>query len=433
MSNILYDLNDQSTSINKDFDLAIKSLHKTKRKAELDKKTFDKAKETLSNAKVSQKKAVNANEDDKKHFKLMRRYGDVLHLVEKLLGLIPSNLSNMSTEELEEKLKELLNSRKNNKQQMMFMFYQNLISDLLTNLISIETKYLNKEISSSQAREYVQESKKQIKEYSKQSPESLKPTLKDASDLVRLYENNYNAENNANFGLPGPNLISTELNQRHRETFEHLNKKTTSMISEIGSLSKDISQFEPQVDLSSIITQIGQTESLISKEDWDLKAVESSISTLETTTSGLIDKQVDKNHQKEKIEGNIKSLTDDSKDLSLTSVTDISKASAQDISVRITQTINNTNQISEQLKENDDSIFWLAMIPIFMGTLDSQMFAYETIQPNLAPYCGNELMMQNSAMINQVLGTTQNINASVETLLLNQGAIKTLQIPDKKE
>ena len=58
-------------------------------------------------------------------YKVLKKYGEVLQLVEKLFGLLPSDLSNLSTTELEEKLEELLKSRKKNETQMQFIFFQN--------------------------------------------------------------------------------------------------------------------------------------------------------------------------------------------------------------------------------------------------------------------------------------------------------------------
>lgn len=421
MSNLIFDLKNEAASINHDLELSKKTLHETKMKAKLDKKTFDKTKDLLKSAQSSQKFHVSMNEKDDKRFKALRKYGDALRLVENLLGLIPSNLNNLSTEELEEKLQELLKSRRNNETQMLFIFYQNMITDLLTNLISIEKDCREQRISTRQAYEYIQESKQQIKECAKEAPNSLQQTIKDASDLVRAYEQNYNAFSDENHGPLSQPLKTTELSSHHRESFEDLNKRTSSLIANVGDLSNDISHFEPQVNLSPIADKLEQTEFILRHENWDVKEFNSAVKDLESTTVKLTDKQTDLNRQNEKIETTIKKTSKEATDLS--SIKDFSADVSFDLVARINQTERNIVSLEGDLNQNDD--FLLFMVPAFACAIESQFCADEAFGAT-APGVVND---PNCLTIDQLIANARCLS---DTVLLQKNALLVKTVDDKK-
>lgn len=382
MANIVYEIQEESTKYNSELESSTTKLHETKLK-KLNTKQINHTKETLKSAKDLQQIRLKECENDKKRYKVMKKYGEVLQLIEKLLGLIPGDLKNLSTEELEEKLKELLSSRKKTEDQMMFIFYQNMVADLLKNLKNIEDDFLNKRISSSQAHKCVQESKEQIREYYKEAPEILKPTIKDASYLVTLYEQSYNAYDDKNFSLPATNLRETELNANHRAIFDDLNKKTNSLISDVTSLSNDLSKFEPQVDLSQLSKQLETTEHISRIDNWDVAQMDSAVNDLKSTTESCITKQTDINHQNEKLEERIKDITTSSKDLSATSIKESADETYLDTSIRVASNTTDAQIKQENLQSTDDD-FWLGILVASAVLMEDQVVADQEFSEELA-------------------------------------------------
>lgn len=373
MANIVYEIQEESKKYNSNLESSTKKLHKTKLK-ELDKKKTEHLKDTLKSAKDLQEIRLRECENDKKRHKVMKKYGEVLKRIEKLLGLIPGDLKNLSTEELEEKLKELLSSRKKTEDQMLFIFYQNMVTDLLKNLKNIENDFLNKRISSSQAHKCVQESKEQMREYYKEAPEILKPTIKDASYLVTLYEQSYNAYDDKNFSLPATSLVETELNAQHRAIFEQLNKETNTLISNVSSLSNDLSKFEPQVDLTKLVAQLETAEHISRIDNWDIAQMDSAVKDLDSITESCISKQTDINRENEKLEEKIKDLTTTSKDLSATSIQETANETYMDTSIRVASHTTDTQINQENLQSTDDD-FWLGILIAAAVLMEDQVVA----------------------------------------------------------
>ncbi len=424
MANIVYELQEESKKFNLQLESSTEELHNSKIK-KLNKQQVEHTKQTLKTAIDLQKINSKKYEKDKKRYKVIKKYGEVLRMVEKLLGLIPSDLNNLSTEELEEKLKELLSSRKKNEDQMIFVFYQNMVTDLLKNLTNIEKDFVNKRISASQAHKCVQESKKQIKEYYKEAPEILKPTIKDASYLVNLYEQSYNAFDNNNYSLPEPAIKTTELNSTHQAVFEKLNKDTNSLISNVNSLSYDLSNFEPQVDLSKLSKQLETTEHISRIDDWDIKQMDTAVNDLKSTTTTLTDKQIDLNHQNEKLEEKIKDLTLDSKELSSTSMKEISNETYIDTNIRVKSNTIQTQVMQEQLQDTEDD-FLFGLIIASALLMDTQMCADQEFGETLAqdPKADTINMETNSI--------TQGRNAAY-TLQDQAKAMQELRIQQQRE
>ena len=417
-------IQNEAERLNYDLELSTSSLHEVKIN-QVDKETFNKTENKFNSAKKLQKTNIKKYEDDKKRYKIMKKYGEVLHLVEKLLGLIPSDLTNLSHEELEEKLKELLKSRKNTENQMLFVFYQNLISDLLTNLTRIEEDYVNKRISSKQAYDSVQESKAQIKEYYKEAPESLKEPIKNASYLVSLYEESYNRENIENFNPTSTELKSTEFNPKHKEIFSSLNEQTNSLISNVNSLSTNLSNFEPQVDLNPLSKNLEKTEFISSLDNWDPAEMQTAVEDLKSTTVSLTYKQIDLNNQREQLESDITTLTETSKDLSAKSTQNTSNETYMDTTIRVASHTTQTQLMQENLHEDDDD-FWLGIILATALTMNSQVIADQE-------YCDTISQDPNVNSLNMDLSSIA--LAEQRTFMLHQQAqaLQELRIQQQRQ
>lgn len=320
--------------INSDLGKAKDNLHYSKPKSELDKKAFNDCKNNLNSAKQQQKELIVKFEGDEARYKSLKKYGEVLKLVEKLLGLIPSSLENLSTEELEEKLEELLKYRKRNEMQVMFIFYQNMITDLLCNLVTIEKDYQLGNISASQALSSVKSSKQQIKEHVNDMPEILRPTLEEASYLVKLYETSYSAEDTESKSMEASPLKQSTFSEKNQMLFTNLNDKTNDLISKVGNLSTSISNFEPQVDLTSISKQLVAAQEMLSTDDWDVKTFDNTVKDLKKNTLDLTDKQVASNKENKKIATEIKDCSKSATELTKTFYKEFSRETFDDITKR---------------------------------------------------------------------------------------------------
>lgn len=341
-----YELNSSLESSSKNSKLSLSNL-------ELNKKQSKDLKTLFNKSLKNQKDQIKNYENSKKKFKLLKKYGEILEKIEKLLGLIPNDLSNLSLDELSEKVEELIKTRKRNELQFIFTFYQNLYSNSLQNLLTIEKDYQNGVISSKDALSSVKSIKKEIAEQEANTPTILKQTKEEVKALINLYEDTFSQDIVENVSGVRSQLKTTGFNTQHAILFEKLNTNTQELISNINSLSSKISTFEPQVDLTPLTASLQETDELINKDSWDADTLSSNIMKLENTTSSLTDKQIEKNNENEQLANEIKETTEKTTKISKTSMEQISTETFNDATKRNKDTQEVVAEIPELVTAND--------------------------------------------------------------------------------
>lgn len=347
-------LKGQTMLVNSDLMFEIKNIKGPYKNLQLNEKTTNKTKELLRDAKENQQIQIKKYENDKKRYKILKKYGEVLHLIEKLMGIIPSDLNNLSVESLEEKLKELLDRRKKNEMQFRFLYYQNLLTDLLTNLVNIEKSYQSGKISSSQALAGIQQSKQEIKENSKDMPLILRPAIEEASYLVKLYEQSYASENKI-ANADGPtDLVTPSEKLKHEFLLEKLNFDTKSTIKRVNGLTFDLNKFEPQIDLTNLTSNLQATEAILKDENWDASKMKDAVDDLNSTTIQLTDKQVDLNKTNDKLSHEISSCVKQTSELAENSIKRFNLETYIDISKRAVEDKEITEQVVDILEKDEN-------------------------------------------------------------------------------
>lgn len=342
-----------SNVVNDDMDRKLKELRLPKKDLQLDTAEISSAKDVFSKAKNSQQKYVRAYEKDKKKYKILKRYGEVLQLVEKLLGLVPGNVDNLSIEELTKKLEELMKSRKRNMDIMAFSFYQSVISNLLTDLIAIEKEFQEGKITSKQAFESVQKAKAPIKEHYNDMPPVLFPAVKEASHLVKTYESSYSTELTEEETNESTSLTDTNIKPRHKYLMDKLHEDTRQMLTRVSNLDMRLNQFVPQVDLGGLTKDLQSTEKLLENPDFSVSEMESAVTKLEGTTVTLTDKQVNLNIENKALQTEIEDCTAETTKLNSLSTQHFTRETFIAATERAEQTRTNVDEIEELIEVAD--------------------------------------------------------------------------------
>lgn len=337
--------------INSDLNFIIKEIHLPKTNLSINEKAIKEVKDVYAAALDRQKNNIKYYENDQKRYKVLKKYGEVLQKVETLLGLIPSDLSKLSLEDLEEKLKELMKTRKKNEMQISFMFYQNLITDLMTNLLTIEKDFQEGKISAKQAYDCVQTSKIQIADHAADAPAILRPAVEEASYLVKLYENSYSTMHVKQTTFGGPSLKETDIELKHEYMFDNLNNKTKDIIAQVKDLSTDMSRFEPHVDLTDLTKQLKDADQILETTNFDVDRMNSAVADLERTTTNLTSKQIDLNNQNEALSSRINDCSIKIKETSKMSMQEFSRETFKNMSERATTNKETTEEVKELIED----------------------------------------------------------------------------------
>ena len=353
---ILSDITFTTNNLNIDLRNTIFDLGKTNSNLTINSSQISNVSLSLEDAKQSYKTYIKYYEKDEQRFKALQKLGHALERVEQLLQIMPTNLEHLSVSELEEKLQELLNTRTKNNDQMHFIFYQTMITDLLTNLMNIEKDYQAGKITSTDAYKSVQEAKAQIKLNYKEMPDALRPTLEEASFLVRQYEESYAISDTKNPSKNKSSIIETELSLKQTELLNNLNGKTEEIMRDVSSISANLNNFQPQVDISSLSSLLVVPKNIYQFENWDVDELSKSVSDIDTTASNLINAQTQKNNEAESLHTSIESCAKKTSELSYTSTKNFATEAFKNVTLRAKK---NTQVISEveEILESEDAMF----------------------------------------------------------------------------
>ena len=346
----------QSVAFNSEFELEMNKLKQTFPNLKIDTDGNNKFSENLDKIIKKQKDTMQNYEGDnveaRKRFRVLKRYGEVLEKVKKLLGIIPSDLENLSTEELYEKLEELLKTKKHNNLQMIFNFFQNLYTESINNLLSIEKDFQEGNLSSDDALKNVQKVKSEVLEQEDQNPKILDNTKKEVTNLIEDYENFYKIEKKQTEASAETFIEPYDMSDEHKILIENINKKAQSTLSEVKNLSADLSSFEPQVDLAPLAKNLENTEACLDSDIWNPDDLDSEITKLENTTNILTAEQTDKNEQRTELSERITQLSTTTTEDIKTSTHDVSKETFTEASKRANNTKETAQEINELVDED---------------------------------------------------------------------------------
>ena len=294
--------------LNENFENAVNRLKEPKYNLRIDNSETKELSTNLDKAKKRQKENIKFYEDDNKRYKVLKKYGEVIAKIENLLGLIPSSLSNLSVDELVEKLEELSKTKKRNEFQMIFIFFQNLFTDTIKNLLTIEKNFQEGILSSQGALQQVKEIKHNVGLQAENCPKNLIQTKDDVDYLITLYENGFKSQLNEKSLNKSANLIETDLKDLHKDMLDKLKDNSEEMLNRIEGLTNGLSNFEPQVDLTELAKDLKDTEDIIQLQVWNPDDLDKYVHKLEDTTDSLTSQQIEKNEQQEKLSKEIENL-----------------------------------------------------------------------------------------------------------------------------
>ena len=417
-------LTHQSETISSELEIKTQDLMLPKANLILSDGSKTSLKTMLTIAKDSQQKNSKAFEDDEKRFKVIVKYGDILRKIEKLLGLMPTDLSNLSLDELENKLKELLENRKKNTEQLAYIFYQNMLSDLLTNLANIENDYQSGVLSSQEALSRVQQSKQMIKNNVQSVPNELSEPLKNASDLVKLYENSFKQEIERRDNQTPTPLIETKLKLEHQLLFERINTSASYIVSRVEGLTKDLANFEPEVNVEELTSNLKSTQDIFYLDTWNVDEASAAISSLDSTVDGLIDEQLAKNKVNANLTEEIQHITDKSSHISLSSTQNVTEQTFTEANNRAEQAISNVEVVS-QLEAQSGSV--TTFQTQFANATLSQLETDKDISDTAAFDPNASTAFKDDSLNAEAQEAASDLNEKVEKRELEQGHIKHLE------
>ena len=115
------------------------------------------------------------------------------------------------------------------------------------------------------------------------------------------------------------------LNEETKLQLQNLNMKTQEIQQNTELLYKNVSEFEPVVDLSSLCTQLRDTDNFF-KDDWEIDDASYKVSSLEGSANKLYNDQLYKNEQRAAFSTEIKKL--------ITSTVELDSQTKQEVTLR---------------------------------------------------------------------------------------------------
>ena len=411
-------------------DMALRKL-KEPSSLSLNQKATSDLKNQLVEAKKNQQSNIKIYENNEKKFKVLKKYGEVLARVEKLLGLIPSDLENLSMDQLIEKMEELVKTRKKNMNQFNLIFFQNLLSDMLTNLVNVEKDFQTGAISSQEALAKVKEAKHDVKEHVNDMPPIMHEPLKQTSELIKMYENSYSQISEATSTQEQSVIIKTEIKPEHELLFNKLNNKTQELLSNVNNLSLDMARFEPQVDLTKLSYQLKDTNDLVNVENWDVDELDSAVEKLNLTTNTLTDEQIEKNKESEKITNSIEELTTKTIEISKETIKEVSEEVFKQAIERAEKANENVQEINEMPVENN--MYANDIKKQFANTLISQLSTDKEFTDVVAVNPDAATEFKDDQVNQEAQNAANEIIEKVEKYELENGMIKVIDPNNPEE
>ncbi len=395
-----------------------------------DTKSQQNLKDMVQKAKTTQKEKVKLHEKDDKKYKVFKRYGEILAKIENLLGLLPAGAKHLSLDELIEELQELMKSRKRNEQQMLFMFFQNLYSTTLKNLMTLEKDFQSGAISQSEAKKSIRIIQSQIEKEENHVPKVLEDTHNEVKQLVNLYSNSFSFDKTQTQKLT-TSLTQPDLSTENKLIFEKLNTETSQLLESLSTLNTNLSNFEPQVDLSQLAKNLQATETLAQSDVLDVDRLDSSLSTLESTTNHLTDEQVEKNSTSSKLAEEIQTLTTQSTELEETSMKEVSTQTFETTHERANETIVTLEEVEAII--NSDEVLPEAISEQIANTITAQIEADIDFCDKVCSDPNSASALFDKSASEEALEHAEELKSLVEQKQIEKGLVLTLKQNEELE
>jgi len=346
LNNLINETTVSDTNLKNTYDLTYKQIIFKQESNLNDFKKF------IDTAIKNKKEVTKLNENKKKRYKLMQKYGDVLVKISKLLDIMPTDFDDLSMEELNKNLEELKLSRRKNFNIMRFDHYQNLFAEITNELLKIEKDFQNGLISAKDAKSKV--SALEDKMDTTHMPSILKKSKEELEYLISCYKQEFQSASNVeilNFSFPTSDKFE-KFNLKQK--FQMLNNRTNELTAKIVNLHSDISEFNPSADLSPLFTMLKSTDEEILKEDWKNPDVSAMVSELDRLTNTLTNEQVNKNREHENLAERVSDLNKETVSTKTESSFEIIQTMHKNANVRSQQSLEIIEDVEEQNNINEN-------------------------------------------------------------------------------
>lgn len=293
-------------------------------------------------------------ENKPKEYKAIKRYGEVLEKVERLLGIIPEPKKEFKLEDLASKMKELITARTKVTNQTTFSYFQNLLTNSITNILNIERDFQSGAISEKGAKSRMGAVITELRENRAQIPNEMMHLLGDsfnqAMKMADMYEKTF-----ANIGdkkqKMGLKFVDTDLTDRQKIVTSELNVKTQTLMDSIASLDSKMCDFEPQVDLTTLTKHLEKSDQIMEGVVFDPDNLDSVVTDIELTTENLTSEQNYKNQQSASLTSEIESVTFETEKLSKECIMKTAFAVIESLDKRFNVTMENSNYVKELVED----------------------------------------------------------------------------------
>lgn len=310
-------LNHAHSNINNNLKLTINNLSSLDLGQKLNETNINNIKLILNENKNLVKEKLKFYESDKKRFKLLKQYSDLLVRIEKVLGLIPSDLNHLSLEELLENLENLTKTRNKVNNHANFLLYQNIFSSALNNVLTLEKEFQAGNITEGEMYSSIKDIKKQVFSKTEDLPPILQPVKDDLSILFSLYENNLEKDKEISTCVK---LKNYNLSKQHKAKLQNLNSNTSELLAKVDNLHLNLKEFEPQADLTNLALNLKDINTFIKTDNFNCDQFSLKIINLTTATNVVENEQLSKNDTTYMLSNDIKTLNSDAKNISSTAM-----------------------------------------------------------------------------------------------------------------
>ena len=322
-------------------------------------------------------------ENRPKEYKAIKRYGQVLEKVERLLKIIPEPKKEFSLEDLADKMKKLIESRQKMTNHTTFTYFQNVLTNSITNLLNIEREFQSGALNETSAKSKSTELIRELRENRMQIPNDMMWLLGSSFDqaikMAEMYEQTF-ANLHEKKQRMGLKFVDTDLSEREKIVTSELNFKTQALMANISSLDSKLSDFEPQVDLTALTGKIEKADKIMEDVVFDADNLDSAVTDIELAADNLTSEQNYKNQQSDSLTIEINSLTQKTEKLSKETIEQTTYAIKLNLNARLDATMTNSEYIQDLV---EDGVINEDVAEAISDTMQSQASADKMVAPKL--------------------------------------------------
>lgn len=322
-------------------------------------------------------------ENRPKEYKAIKRYGQVLEKVERLLKIIPEPKEEFSLEDLAEKMKKLIESRQKMTNHTTFTYFQNVLTNSITNLLNIEREFQSGALNETSAKSKSALLITELRENRMQIPNDMMWLLGSSFDqaikMAEMYEQTF-ANLHEKKQRMGLKFVDTDLSEREKIVTSELNVKTQALMANISSLDSKLSDFEPQVDLTDLTGKIEKADKIMEGVVFDADNLDSAVTDIELAADNLTSEQNYKNQQSDDLTIEINSLTQTTEKLSKETIEETTYAIKLNLNARLDVTMSNAEYIQDLV---EDGVINEDVAEAISDTMQSQASADKIAAPKL--------------------------------------------------